>query len=130
MYVLDTNTLIYFFKGIGQVTKRMSAVSPSDIAIPTVVLFALHVGIAKSQNPKPRQQLLNSLVSKTVILPFDQPASLYAALIRAKLEKAGTPIGPIDVLIAGTAESRSATLVTHNTKEFSKVDTLLLEDWY
>lgn len=130
MYVLDTNTLIYFFKGAGQVATRMGAVSANGIAIPTVVLFELHVGIAKSQNPKPRQQLLNSLISQTVILPFDRPASMCAALIRAQLEKAGTPIGPIDVLIAGTAKSRSATLVTHNIKEFARVDQLLIEDWY
>jgi tRNA(fMet)-specific endonuclease VapC len=130
MYVLDTNTLIYFFKGIGQVAVRMEAVSPNKIAIPTVVLFELYVGIAKSQNPKPRQQLLDNLVSQIVILPFDQQASKCAALIRAQLEKAGNPIGPIDTLIAGTAKSQGATLVTHNVKEFSRIDELLIEDWY
>ncbi|MEM9486423.1 MAG: type II toxin-antitoxin system VapC family toxin [Cyanobacteria bacterium P01_F01_bin.116] len=130
MYVLDTNTVIYFFKGMGQIATRMNAVSPNEIAIPTVVLFELYVGIAKSQNPEPRQRLLDNLVSQTVILPFDQQASKCAALIRAQLEKAGTPIGPIDTLIADTAKSRGATLVTHNIKEFSRVDDLLLDDWY
>ena len=54
MYALDTNTLIYFFKGIGQVAARMNTVSPDEIAIPTIVLFELYVGIAKSQNQQPR----------------------------------------------------------------------------
>ena len=130
MYVLDTNTLIYFFKGIGQVATRIDTVSPNKIAIPTLVLFELYVGIAKSQNPKPRQQLLDSLARQTIILPFDQQASKCAALIRARLETVGTPIGPIDILIAGTAKSRDATLITHNVKEFSRVDGLLIEDWY
>ncbi len=130
MYVLDTNTLIYFFKGMGQVATRMEAVSPNEIAIPTVVLFELYVGISKSQNPEPRQRLLDNLVSQTVILPFDQQASKCAALIRAQLEKNGNPIGPIDTLIAGTVKSQGATLVTHNVKEFSRVNELLIEDWY
>ena len=130
MYVLDTNTVIYFFKGIGQVATRMNTASPNEIAIPTVVLFELYVGIAKSQNPEPRQQLLDRLVNQTVILPFDQQASRCAALIRAQLEKTGNSIGPIDTLIAGVAKSRDAILVTHNVKEFSRVDELLIEDWY
>ncbi|ESA32739.1 nucleotide-binding protein [Leptolyngbya sp. Heron Island J] len=130
MYVLDTNTLIYFFKGMGQVATRIETTSPNEIAIPTVVLFELYVGIANSQNPEPRQQLLDNLISQIVILPFDQQSSRCAALIRAQLEKAGTPIGPIDTLIAGIAKCRGATLVTHNVKEFSRIAELLIEDWY
>jgi len=53
-----------------------------------------------------------------------------AAMIRASLEKAGTPIGPMDTLIAGTALANQGTLVTHNAKEFSRVDDLQMTDWY
>lgn len=130
MYVLDTNTLIYFFKNMGQVAERMRTVAPDDLAIPTVVLFELYVGIAKSQNPAPRKQLLGDFASQSVILPFDQKAARSAAQVRTQLEQSGQPIGPMDVLIAGIAMAQEAILVTHNVKEFSRINSLLIEDWY
>jgi tRNA(fMet)-specific endonuclease VapC len=88
MYVLDTNTLIYYFKGQGQV------------AISTIVLFELQVGLAKSTAPVQRTQQLQQLLQRVNLLAFDQAAALAAATIRAQLERQGTPIGPMDVLMA------------------------------
>ena len=68
--------------------------------------------------------------SATRILPFDEQAASASAELRAQWEKAGSGIGPIDTLIAGTAMAHAATLVTHNTKEFSRVRGLRLLDWY
>lgn len=130
MYVLDTNILIYLFKGEGQVSHRMNTVSSDLIAIPSVVLFEIYVGIAKSTSPDRRIRLLNKLLSKSSILSLDESAARSAAQIRAQLEKAGQPISPCDVLIAGTAMSKDATLVTHNVREFSRVEGLFTEDWY
>ncbi len=130
MYLLDTNTLIYFFKGMGNIAKTLLAKSPKDISIPSIALYELEVGIAKSKNPKKKRKQLESLISRIAVLPFASKEAEVAAMIRAELENTGTPIGPYDTLIAGIALSSNSTLVTHNTKEFSRVEGLSLEDWF
>ena len=130
MYILDTNTLIYYFKGQGQVAENFANVSAQEISIPTIVLFELQVGIAKSTSPAKRTQQLQELMSRVNLVLFDREAALAAAKIRAELEQQGTPIGQMDVLIAGTAIALQATLVTHNIKEFSMVSGLTIVDWY
>ena len=130
MYLLDTNTLIYFFKGIGDVSNILLSKAPKDIFIPAIVLYELEVGIAKSTKPKKRAIQLGSLISRVKIISFGAQEAKVAATIRAELESNGTPIGPYDTLIAGTALSNNATLVTHNTKEFKRVKSLNIEDWY
>ena len=130
MYVLDTNTLIYFFKGMGNVNQRLLSVSPKDIGIPAVVVYELEYGIAKSTSPKKRQKQLEELISLVNVLPFNELEAKNSADIRAKLEKQGTPIGPYDTLIAGTALTVNGILVTNNIKEFERVKHLKLENWY
>lgn len=130
MYLLDTNTLIYFFKGLGNVAENLLSKSPKDISIPSIALYELEVGIAKSNSPKKRKKQLESLISRITVLPFASKEAEVAAVIRAELENIGTPIGPYDTLIAGIALSSNATLVTHNTKEFNRVEGLSLEDWF
>ncbi len=130
MYLLDTNTLIYFFKGIGNVSQNLLSKSPKDIAIPAIALYELQVGIKKSVNPQKRKKQLNTLVSRVTISSFGAKEAETAATIRANLESKGTPIGPYDILIAGIAISSKSTLVTHNTKEFKRVKNLIIEDWY
>ena len=130
MYVLDTNTLIYFFKGQGRVAERMFLEAPADIAIPAIVIFELQTGIAKSASPRKRTQQLKSLIEAIKVLPFSIEEAKAAAMIRARLEKKGEPIGPFDVLIAGTALAHQGTLVSHNLTEFSRVTGLKTEDWY
>jgi tRNA(fMet)-specific endonuclease VapC len=127
---LDTNTLIYYFKGQGRVAQNLVNVSAQEISIPTIVLFELQVGIAKSTSPAKRTQQLQELMSRVNLVLFDREAALAAAKIRAELEQQGTPIGQMDVLIAGTAIALQATLVTHNIKEFSRVSGLTIVDWY
>ncbi|MCB2263792.1 MAG: type II toxin-antitoxin system VapC family toxin [Candidatus Thiosymbion ectosymbiont of Robbea hypermnestra] len=130
MYIIDTNTLIYFFKGTGNVSKRFLRVSPQKIAIPSVVLYELEYGIAKSTSPRKRQAQLKELCSLVEILPFGDEAARLSAAIRANLEKQGTPIGSHDLLIAGTALAHRGVLVTNNIREFSRVSGLKLENWY
>ncbi len=129
MYTLDTNMLIYFFKDIGKVADTLFSKSPKDISIPSIVLYELEVGIAKSNNPQKRKAQLESFLSSITILPFAAKEAEAAAMIRAELETLGTPIGPYDTLIAGTALSCNCTLVTNNTKEFNRVQNLRIEDW-
>jgi tRNA(fMet)-specific endonuclease VapC len=129
-YVLDTNTLIYFFKGMGKVADRLLALPPSEIGIPTIVLYELEVGIAKSKFPQKRSAQFQEFISLLNILPFDLAEAKCAAMIRAKLEKKGIPIGPYDVLIAASALANHWTLVTHNKEEFGRVEGLKIEDWF
>ena len=129
MYILDTNTLIYFFKGIGNVADNLLAVSPKDIGIPAVVLYELEYGISKSTFPKKRTKQLKELCALVEVLAFGCEEAKTSATIRASLEKKGTPIGPYDVMIAGTAISKQGILVTNNTKEFRRVPKLKIIDW-
>lgn len=130
MFVLDTNTLIYFFRGSGNVPQNLLSKSPKDIGIPTIVLFELEVGIAKSRFPRKRIKQLQDLIALVQVLPFGIKEARAAASIRAQLEEKGIGIGPYDILISGTALAHQATLVTHNTKEFSRIHKLQIEDWY
>lgn len=130
MFVLDTNTLIYYFKGMGNVSENLLAREPQEIAIPSIVVFELEFGIAKSTSPQRRQKQLETFFSSVTILPFGEQDARQAAAIRVALEKGGEPIGPYDVLIAATTLANQGTLVTHNTKEFGRVEGLNLVDWY
>jgi tRNA(fMet)-specific endonuclease VapC len=94
MYILDTNTLIYYFKGQGQVAQNLAHVSPNQIGISTIVFFELQVGIAKSTSPAKRTEQLEQLLNRVNLVPFDRNSAIAAAKIRAGLEQQGTPIGP------------------------------------
>jgi tRNA(fMet)-specific endonuclease VapC len=128
--MLDTNTLIYFFKGMGEVGENLFTYSPQDIFIPSIVIYELQVGIAKSNNPKKREKQLSTLLQQINIIEFGEQEAKASALIRASLEKKGIPIGPMDILIAGSAKAHNLTLVTHNTKEFIRVEGLMIKDWF
>jgi len=129
-YCLDTNTLIYFFKGLGDVSNRLLATPPGEIAIPAVVLYELEVGIGKSTSPRKRAIQLKEMTSLVNIISFGQTEAKCAASIRIKLEKQGNPIGPYDILIAASALANNSTLVTHNTREFERVSGLKIDDWF
>ncbi len=129
-YVLDTNTLIYFFKGMGQVASHLYSCDPHEIFIPTVVLYELNVGIQKSASPDKRLSQLSILLNQVQVIPFGRREAEVSAQIRATLERQGKPIGPYDIQIAGCALANNATLVTHNTKEFKRVEGLQVVDWF
>jgi tRNA(fMet)-specific endonuclease VapC len=130
MYLLDTNTIIYFFKGMGNVANVLFTHPPSKIYIPSVVIYELEVGLLKSTNPAKREDQLSQLISHVNIIDFTEKEAKSSAYIRASLEAIGEPIGPIDTLIAGYAVSNNLTLVTRNLKEFEKVNGLKVENWY
>ena len=130
MYLVDTNTIIYLFKGKGDVLQNMNRVSPKDISVSILTFYELQVGLAKSQTPERQSQQIDRLIAQVTIAEFNTTAAIASAAVRAGLEAQGTPIGPIDTLIAGTAISLNATLVTHNTKEFQRVPGLSITDWF
>lgn len=130
MYTLDSNCLIYFFKGKGRVVEKFLEIPPQEISIPAVALYELGTGIEKSRFPEKSRVELDQVVSQITVLPFGLSEAKASARVRASLEKQGRPIGPIDILIAGTALSHGATLVTHNTREFERVEGLSVVDWF
>jgi tRNA(fMet)-specific endonuclease VapC len=130
MFCLDTNTIIHFFKGMGRVPARLLATPPSDICVPAIVLYELQFGVLGSANPEARRRQLELFLASTTVVPFSEKTALAAALIRRRLESIGKPIGPLDTLIAATAISYDATLVTHNMTEFSRVPSLRVVDWF
>lgn len=128
MTLLDTNTVIHCLKGREPVSSKFLAAAPSELAIPSVVAYELEYGSLKISSPRRRRILLGMLASLEEA-PFDRGAAREAARIRVELERRGAGIGPLDLLIAGTALSRGATLATNNTREFSRIRGLRLEDW-
>jgi tRNA(fMet)-specific endonuclease VapC len=108
----------------------MLSTPPRDIAIPTIVILEIEFGLAKSKSPRKRRLQLQEFLSTVAIIPFGIKEAQAAASIRADLESVGRPIGPYDLLIAASAVSNNAVLVTHNRKEFSRIQGLKIEDWY
>ena len=129
MFALDSNTLIYYFKNLVGVAERLRRFPPSEVGIPIIVLYEIETGIAKSQQPQKRRNQLAILLSAVRVLPFDLEAARLSATLRATMESRGTPLGPMDTLIAGIALAQRATLVTNNTREFSRVPALNLDNW-
>ena len=128
MTLLDTNTLIYYLKGIEPVVSRLQAASPREVAIPSVVAYEVECGMLKSGSSR-RRAAVGELLAGLAQVPLDHEAAREAARIRVELETRGLAMGPIDLLIAGTARNRGAVLVTNNTREFSRVKGLRVADW-
>ncbi len=128
--MLDTNICIYIIKQQPEsVLKRFTEYQVGYIGISSITLSELRFGVAGSRSRKRNSQALEEFVIPLEILPFDDKAALAYGDIRASLEKAGTPIGSMDMLIAAHAVSLGVTLVTNNTREFCRVKGLNLVDW-
>ena len=130
LYLLDTNVCIQYLNGrSNQVRERFNKTQLQQMAMCSIVKAELFYGARRSNHPErtleKQQEFLNSFVS----LPFDDKAAITYSKIRAHLAERGTPIGSNDLQIAAIALTHDLILVTHNTKEFSRVERLRLEDW-
>lgn len=129
-YLLDTNICIYLIKKRPkQVLEQFQKHSPTDVAISSISVFELEYGVEKSQIKDRAAKALAKFLLPLNIVEFDKWAASKAATIRVKLEKAGTPLGAYDLLIAAVALSRQLYLVTNNVKEFEKIEELHIENW-
>jgi tRNA(fMet)-specific endonuclease VapC len=126
--LLDSNIVVHCLKGIEPVVSRFRSANPSEIAIPSVVAYELEYGTLRISSPQ-RRKVLSLMLANLKEIPFDREAARESARIRVDLERRGLVIGPLDLLIAGTAASRGATVATNNTREFSRIKGLRLEDW-
>jgi tRNA(fMet)-specific endonuclease VapC len=129
-YMLDTNICIFIInKRSPRVLQKIAAQDVGDICISSVTVAELFYGVYKSERIEQNHQALTQFLLPLVVLEFDALASEAYGKIRMKLEKKGTPIGSMDMLIAAHASSAKMTLVTSNTKEFARVPDLVVEDW-
>ncbi|SEM16995.1 PIN domain-containing protein [Halomonas daqiaonensis] len=120
MPALDSNTISYYFRADPQVVTRILALKPSDLAVPAIVVYELKHGLKRlpDEASRPRLQALETLLQPIWKLPFDNGCADVAASLCATLERQGTPIGPMDILIAATAIRHRATLVTRKERVF------------
>ena len=129
-YMLDTNICIYTIKHKPpKVIKAFLCHEPDDMCISSITYGELMHGVEKSQAVERNRAAITLFLSAISILPFDSDAAEKYGAVRADLERKGTPIGPMDMLIAGHARSRGLILVTNNTREFFRVNELEVEDW-
>ncbi|MEL6272556.1 MAG: type II toxin-antitoxin system VapC family toxin [Chloroflexota bacterium] len=129
-YLLDTNTCIRHINGRApEIANHMLAVVDTDIAVSAITKAEMFAGAAKSQTPQRSRAKQEAFFVRFVSLPFDDAAANEFGRIRAHLEKAGTPIGAYDMQIAAIAVLHSLVVVTHNTREFSRIAWLTIEDW-
>ncbi len=128
--MLDTNTCIAIIKRKPlQTLQRFKAYKVGEIGISWVTLAELEFGVAKSQHLEKNQVALDEFVLPLEIAGFDREAARVYARVRATLEKKGTPIGSLDVVIGAHALSLGVTLATNNTREFSRIKGLTVVDW-
>ena len=128
--MLDTNICIYIIKQQpANVLKRFLEYQAGDIGISSITLSELRYGVAKSQHVEKNANALDEFIIPLEVVPYDEEAALAYGIIRANLEKAGTPIGSMDMLIAAHAVSLGTTLVTNNTREFIRIPALTIIDW-
>lgn len=128
-YLLDTNIVSDLVRQPGgAVVQRIAEVGAERIAISIIVACEIRFGLAKSGSQRLIQNM-ERVLEQIEVLPMEAPVEEHYADIRTALERAGTPIGPNDLLIAAHARALGLTLVTHNESEFARVPGLKVENW-
>jgi tRNA(fMet)-specific endonuclease VapC len=129
-YLLDTTVISDFTRGVPEVMERLKRSTKADAAISAVtameIEYSLKLNPARARKIEP---MIRALLSDLRELPFEHADAQAAAAVRAALTKRGTPIGPYDVMIGGTAMRHGLTLVTSNSDEFQRIGGLVVEDW-
>jgi tRNA(fMet)-specific endonuclease VapC len=131
-YMLDTDTCIYLINrrpGYEHILRHIDGKAYGDVLISAITLAELRFGIAKSAHKEKNRIKLELFLARFQVVDFGPVATSAYGTIRAQLQAAGTPIGPLDTLIAAHAMSLKTVLVSHNVQEFSRVSGLALENW-
>jgi len=129
-FMLDTDSCITLIKGKpGSILRRLTSLSPGEAGISAITLAELRYGVAKSAQKEKNGPALDEFLLPLEVADFDEPAADAYGVVRAALEKAGTPIGSLDTQIGAHALSLGAILVTHNSREFRRIPGLAVEDW-
>ena len=129
-YLLDTNTLIYAYRGQGKCRDALAQSRSEELVLSSIVVFEVEYGIAKSTNPERLRTYLRQMQERCVQLDWCGASARAAAHLRANLERQGQMIGHYDLLIAGCALAHDLIVVTRNVREFGRVPDLHIENWY
>jgi len=132
-YLFDTNTCSYVIhqrKGFESITRRMDGLRYGELVLSSIVLAELQFMVVKSAVPQAKREQLLRFLLQFYVAPFDESATLAYGQLRHQLERRGSPIGPLDTLIAAHALSLQATVVTNNVQHFWQVPGLAVENWY
>ena len=130
MFALDSNVFGDVLQNRGQVAQHLRQVPRGSLYVPSVVVYELRYGMAKHALGERRQAALETLLAMCQVLPLDARAAQTAAQMRVALEALGTTVGEKDLLIAATAQVHGCTMVSRNTREFSRIADLALQDWF
>ena len=128
-WMLDTDTCIAVIKKNPLALKKLRGKSVGQVGISSITMGELAFGADKSSRSRQAHEALGEFLIALEVVGFDAAAAITYGKVRALLEQRGKPIGPLDTLIGSHALELDAILVTHNTKEFSRIDGLRLEDW-
>jgi tRNA(fMet)-specific endonuclease VapC len=127
-FMLDADTVSYAIRGRGRVAAELLRHRPSELCLSSITLAEIQFGAEAKRSQKLRHAIRN-FVKDMQVLPFDEPAAVRFAVVAAALGHKGTPIGSFDTLVAAHALSLGLTVITNNTKHFSRVPGLKLENW-
>ena len=129
-FMLDTNTCVDLIRQRDdRILRRMQKLSPEDLCVSSITLSELEYGAAKSADPGRNRLALAKFMTPLTVVPYDDAVAPVYGRVRAQLERAGTPIGPLDTMIAAHALSLGLTVVTINEREFRRVSGLKVENW-
>lgn len=131
IYILDTNTCIFWLKGDENVRQQVNVHSNDRVTTNIVSLAELHYGVESSaeQYREHNSEKLEEFISLVEYLDFSETAARHFGQQKARLRKLGQPIADIDLLIASIALAEDAVLVTDNLKHFARIPGLRLENW-
>jgi len=128
-FLLDTDTCIYALKHNQAVLNRLLAHSREEIAVSVITEAELRTGAAKSTSVAKTLRLIENFLRPLALVEFNSSDAASYAQVRSRLERAGTPIGPLDTLIAAQAVARKLVIVSNNESEFGRVAGLRVENW-
>jgi tRNA(fMet)-specific endonuclease VapC len=129
-YLLDTSVCIDLIRRRSpRMLERLQRSTVGDVGLSSITLAELQYGVARSRFPSQNAQALEAFLLPLEIVPFEAEAAAAYGPLRDGLERQGTPIGAMDLLIAAHARSLNVTLVTSNTREFARIEGLNVEDW-
>jgi tRNA(fMet)-specific endonuclease VapC len=127
--MLDTDSCIAIIKKHPVALKKLRGKSIGQVGLSSITLGELAFGAHKSSRPKDARGALSEFLLALEIAVFDDQAAMRYGEVRASLVRRGRPVGPLDTLIGSHAHALDVILVTHNTREFSQIAGLRLEDW-
>jgi tRNA(fMet)-specific endonuclease VapC len=135
MYMLDTNICIFAIKGAktemyGHISRALGEKRAEGLCISSITLAELEFGVANSSSPEKNAVALMNILSVLEVMPFEESAAAEYGKIRAELQRTGRVIGSLDMLIAAHSKACGCILVTNNTREFKRVENLVVEDWF